>query len=99
MRYEAGIAVMPDRIVESWNVSGVDKLTATDVEALIELKAELVLLGTGDSLRFPDMRLLATLAAAGIGLEVMDTKAACRTYNILSEEGRDVAAALIIEAA
>ena len=49
-----------------------------------------------DALHFPNPRLLARLVAAGIGTEVMDTRAACRTYNILAEEGRNVAAALVI---
>jgi uncharacterized protein len=60
------------------------------------MKPELVLFGTGEHLRFPDAKLLARLSAARIGTEVMDTRAACRTYNILAEEGRDVAAAMII---
>lgn len=56
----------------------------------------MVLLGTGARLRFPHPRLSAPLARAGIGLEVMDLQAACRTYNILAAEGRRVAAALLM---
>ena len=73
-----------------------ESLTHDNIAALALLKPELVLFGTGDLLRFPDSRLLASLAAARIGAEIMDTRAACRTYNILAEEGRNVAAALII---
>jgi uncharacterized protein len=90
---------MPDRIAEDWNVESLDLLAREDIKALVSLKPELVLLGTGDTLRFPDPRLLEDLMAARIGAEVMDTRAACRTYNILAEEGRNVAAALIIPAA
>ena len=62
-----------------------------------ELQAEIVLLGTGPRQRFPHPRLTAALASAGIGLEVMDVQAACRTYNILVAEERKVAAALLFE--
>jgi len=95
-RYETSLVVMPDRIAEDWSVESLDLLCREDIKALVSLKPELVLLGTGDTLRFPDPRLLEDLMAARIGAEVMDTRAACRTYNILAEEGRNVAAALII---
>ena len=98
MRYESSLVVLPDRIVENWNVPTLESLTQDDIGALALLKPELVLLGTGELLRFPDPRLLASLSAARIGAEIMDTRAACRTYNILAEEGRNVAAALIIPA-
>ena len=87
---------MPDKIVEDWVVSSVEFLSQVNMETIASLNPELILLGTGDSLRFPDAALLARLIAAGIGTEVMDSKAACRTYNILAEEGRNVAAALIM---
>jgi uncharacterized protein len=96
VRYESSLIVMPDKIVDSWNVRNFEALAAQDIEALALLKPELVLIGTGEELRFPTARLLASLAGARIGAEVMDTRAACRTYNILAEEGRHVAAALII---
>jgi len=54
------------------------------------------LIGTGARFQFPEPALLAPLQKAGIGVEVMDTQAACRTYNILLGEGRSVAAALIL---
>jgi uncharacterized protein len=96
VRYEASLVVMPDRIADDWQVHHFELLAQDDIDALAALNPELVLLGTGDVLRFPDPRLLANLTRAGIGTEVMDTPAACRTYNILAEEGRNVAAALII---
>ena len=96
VRHESSLVVLPDRIVENWDVQSFETLAQGDIEALALLKPELVLIGTGDALRFPDTRLMARLAAAGIGTEVMDTRAACRTYNILAEEGRYVAAALVI---
>ncbi len=90
--------VLPDRIVEDWNVPNLEALTSEMLAALVFLKPELVLLGTGDVLRFPESRLFAALQVARIGVEIMDTKAACRTYNILEQEGRSVAAALIVAA-
>ncbi|HVY08384.1 MAG TPA: Mth938-like domain-containing protein [Burkholderiales bacterium] len=97
VRHEASLAVMPGKIVEGWNVANVDFLTARDLTDLAALNPEMILLGTGETLRFPATHVLAELAAAGIGVEIMDTRAACRTYNILSEEGRNVAACLILE--
>ena len=96
VRHESSLVVLPDRIMENWNVQSIETLAQDDIEELALLKPELVLLGSGDALHFPNPKLLARLVAAGIGTEVMDTRAACRTYNILAEEGRNVAAALVI---
>ena len=63
---------------------------------LVGHKPEVVLLGTGARLRFPPAAVLAPLTRAGIGVEVMDTAAACRTYNILAGDGRRVVAALLM---
>ena len=93
-RHEASVIVLAERI-EAWSVGGVDELTEAHVQQLAELGADIVLLGTGASLRFPHPRLARALARAGIGLEVMDTQAACRTFNILVAEERKVAAALL----
>ena len=70
-------------------------MTPADFEAMLALTPEVVLLGTGSRQRFAHPRLHACLSAARIGLECMDTGAACRTYNILMAEGRRVLAALI----
>ena len=64
---------------------------------MLSLGTEIVLLGTGKRLRFPAGPLMRPFAPAGIGLEVMDLQAACRTYNILAAEGRHVAAALLFD--
>jgi uncharacterized protein len=95
-RRSSSVVVLPDRI-ESWQVSQFDGLTESDFVFLKNLGAEIVLLGTGARQRFPHPRLTAALAQAGIGLEVMDVQAACRTYNILVAEERKVAAALLFE--
>ena len=67
-----------------------------DFAALLDLKPELVVFGSGAVFRFPERRIMAAFANARIGFEVMDTPAACRTYNVLMSEGRQIAAALLI---
>ena len=93
-RLERTSIVLPDRILD-WNVAGFDALRAEDFQVFETLALEIVLLGTGMRQRFPHPRLTAALAKAGVGVEVMDLQAACRTYNILVAEERKVAAALL----
>ena len=81
--------------VEPWTPPSFDALSPDDFQRLGELGEEIVLLGTGPRQRFPHPRITAPLARAQDGLEVMDTKAACRTYNILVAEARRVALALV----
>ena len=95
-RRDSSVVVLPDRI-ERWAVKGFDQLRSEDFAFLGNLQVEIVLLGTGPRQRFPHPRLTAALSQAGIGLEVMDVQAACRTYNILVAEERKVAAALLFE--
>jgi len=95
-RYERSLIVLPDRIIEDWNANAFDDITAEHFDFVLSLQPEMVLFGTGATLRFPHPRLTRSLIQAGIGVEVMDTAAACRTYNILTAEGRRVAAALLI---
>src|SRR5258708_4871385 len=95
-RYERSLVVLPGQLIENWGVADVDALAGDHISFLAGLNLEILLLGTGGELRFPSPRLLQPLALAGIGVEVMDTRAACRTYNVLLAEGRNVAAALIL---
>ncbi|MBL8510475.1 MAG: Mth938-like domain-containing protein [Betaproteobacteria bacterium] len=95
-RYEQPLIVLPDQLIHPWPVSALQTLTPADFAPLIELAPALVILGSGPVFRFPDPRIAVALAAAGIGFEVMDTPAACRTYNVLASEGRKVAAALLM---
>jgi uncharacterized protein len=95
-RYQSSLVVLPDRILD-WSVSAFTDLSAEDFKILEDLKVEIVLLGTGPKQRFPHPRLTSALTAARIGLEVMDLKAACRTFNILVAEERKVAAALMLK--
>jgi uncharacterized protein len=95
-RHQASLVVSGQALVTDWPVASVEGLSADHMAAIVALEPEVVLLGTGAKLRFPPPALLAPLHKAGIGVEVMDTPAACRTYNILQGEGRNVVAALII---
>ena len=95
-RHEAHLLVTAERVVP-WKVEGFDGLGSAQAGELIALEPEIVILGTGAAHRFPHPDLARTLAAAGIGLEVMDSNAACRTYNILLAEGRGVLAAILID--
>ena len=83
--------------VRDWSAADFEHLSAEHFAELARLGVEIVLLGTGARQRFPHPRLTAPLGAARVGLEVMDTKAACRTYNILVAEERRVALALLFE--
>jgi len=95
-RYERSLVVMPDQLLTGWSGTSFETLAAQDFDALAGLGREVILLGTGSRLRFPRPELMRTLIQAGIGVEVMDVPAACRTYNILVAEERKVAAALLL---
>ena len=95
-RFEHSLVVLPDEILRDWPVTSLVQLSAEHFLAVLETKPELVLLGTGRQHRMPSPRLYASLLEHNIGVEVMDTGAACRTYNILTGEGRRVAAALFM---
>jgi len=85
--------------VVDWSVASFDALTESHFKALADLKPELVIFGSGARIRFPKPALLRPLIDARIGIETMDTPAACRTYNVLLVEGRTVVAALLFESA
>ena len=97
IRYATNLIVTPDRLIETWTESRSDALTPKDMQQLATLDVEVVLLGTGKQLRFPRPELMRIMRAAGRGLETMDLPAACRTYNLLINEGRRVAAALLLD--
>jgi uncharacterized protein len=94
-RHEHGFIVTPERVFD-WGTNGFQALNKADFAVLAELGAEILLLGTGQRQRFPRLDLLRPLIDKRIGIEVMDTQAACRTYNILVGEDRVVAGALLI---
>ena len=95
VRHETGVVVTPDT-VNAWAVSSFEALVASDFAFIAELKPEVVILGTGAAQRFPPPALARALSGFGAGVEVMDSPAACRTYNILASEGRKVVAAILL---
>lgn len=95
-RVTTPLILLPDKLIAPWNITDIGALSMADFTLLIEMKPELVVFGSGSAFRFPDARILAAFSQARIGFDVMDTPAACRTYNVLMGEGRNVAAALVI---
>ena len=95
-RYERSLVVTPETIHDTWNVTGIDALGVGELGFLLTLKPEILLLGTGATQRFPGPAVMREFARAQIGVESMDTAAACRTFNILMAEGRNVIAAIIV---
>ena len=93
-RHEQNVIVMPERLLP-WQAQSFDSLKEEDFQPLLELAPEILLIGTGPKQRFPHPRLTRKLAEKRIGVEAMDLRAACRTYNILMSEERRVAAALL----
>ncbi len=98
-RHEGNLLITPDEVFANWAPGGFTGLIADDFVAVRNLQAQVVIIGTGARQRFPAPALLRPLIEAGIGFEIMDLPAACRTYNILASEGRKVVAALLFEAA
>jgi len=97
LNFDHSIVVSLSQAPRSWPVTSIDKLTARDIEFLLQTgEPELVLIGTGARHIFPPAETIAPLLIANIGYEIMDTAAACRTYNILAAEGRLVVAGLIM---
>lgn len=82
--------------LQDWRPATVADLSVADLEPVLAMKPELVVIGSGPRQQFPAPEILGAVLAKGIGCEVMDTGAACRTYNILASEGRTVVAALLL---
>lgn len=99
VRHDRSVIVTTQSVHADWGVADPASLTAEHVARLLESQPEIVLLGTGARSRFPHPAVLRPLIDARIGYEVMATGAACRTYGVLTAEGRKVLAALILEAA
>jgi uncharacterized protein len=98
IRYSESLIVRPDALEARWDVSCVVDLNLDHLAQLISDPPEILLLGTGLQQRFPEKLLWRSLKQTFRALEVMHNAAACRTYNLIASEGRDVAVALIFEA-
>ena len=95
--YAHAVLLSSDGAISNWSAQTFDNLEASHFSQMVDLKPELVLIGTGSRQRFPKPELLKALVQAKIGFEIMNSQAACRTYNILVGEGRQVLLALIVE--
>jgi uncharacterized protein len=95
--YAHAVLLSSDGNISPWSAQSFEGLEANHFAQMVDLKPELILIGTGRRQRFPRPELLKALIEAKIGFEVMDSQAACRTYNILVGEGRQVLLALIVE--
>lgn len=96
-RYDQNIVVQANQVHNDWMVADFEALTEANFEFFLALKPDVLLLGTGSKQRFAHPGLHRSLTDAGIGVEFMDTPAACRTYNILVAEDRKVVAAILLK--
>ena len=96
-RFTASLVITPDEIFPDWPPTEANRLTIKDLEVILELKPELAIIGTGDRQYFPDPRLFTRFMRAGVGIDFMNTRAACRTFNVLVAEGRFIAAGIILD--
>jgi uncharacterized protein len=90
------LILTPATLMEGWPPQDFEDITLQHLEAALALEPEILVIGTGPTLRFPEARIMAEIQQRGIGLEVLDTAAACRTYNVLVSENRNVVAALLM---
>lgn len=93
--YVTSVIVMPEYLT-NWSVTDINQLTEQDLLQLLELKPEVILLGTGNNLIFPSPGITQVIGSNHVGLEIMTTAAACRTFTILAAERRAVLAALVV---
>lgn len=97
--YNQSLILSATEIITPWPVTNIGDLSAEQMQAIVDQKPEVVLLGTGEKQQFPDIEIIGYFAQLGLGLEVMNTGAACRTFNILVAEDRQVVAAIILDSA
>ncbi len=94
--FTSSLIVTPDTLHGDWRPALLDALAIADFACLLDRPPDVLLLGTGGTQRMPPPELFAALARRGIGLEVMDNRAACRTFNLLLSESRNAALALLL---
>ena len=92
----SNIIITKDRLIENWLDEGYQSFAMQHLDEIIAWQPEIIILGTGKTLSFPDQEVIAYVNAKNIGFEVMDTGAACRSYNLLIDEGRNAVACLFL---
>jgi uncharacterized protein len=94
--FSQSLIITSSQLDENWEIAGIELLTAVHIDRVLSYQPELIIIGTGNKLIFPAVEVYSAIIKLGIGVDFMDTRAACRTYNILMSEGRDVVAGLIL---
>ncbi len=94
--YKRSLIIMPESLHADWEPQTLDELNESHLEFISDLQPEVVIFGTGLRQRFPNVPVQAFFMKQSIGIEFMNTAAACRTYNILMSEGRNVVCALFL---
>lgn len=94
--YSESLIVTANELITPWHPQTIQDLSSQDLAIALTQKPTILLIGTGEKLVFPAVEIYGELINQGIGVEIMDTSAACRTYNALTAENRQVMAALII---
>ncbi|MAJ29731.1 MAG: hypothetical protein CMQ73_00570 [Gammaproteobacteria bacterium] len=95
--YEQSLLIHDNNIISPWKHPIIDQMTIEDFSFIIENQCELVLFGTGKSQVFPSLSVTTELQKMNIGIEIMDTKSACRTFNVLTSEYRNPTALIVID--
>lgn len=95
-QYINSFIISPKKLIQDWPPVNFIDLATHHIQQIISLQPEIIILGTGSSIHFPAPELIAGIFELDIGFEVMDTGAACRCYNLLVSEGRNVAAGLLM---
>lgn len=94
--FSQSLVVASTRLHEHWDIADIELLNSSHIELVLSFQPELIIIGTGKNLVFPAIEIYSGIIEHGVGVDFMDTGAACRTYNILMSEGRDVVAGLIL---
>jgi uncharacterized protein len=93
---KSNFVISKDNLIENWSVTSYQNLALQHMDPILEWQPEVILLGTGKESGFQNYELLSYITSKNIGLEIMDTGAACRSYNLLIDEGRNVVACLFL---
>ena len=94
--FSESLIITTTKLDENWDVTSIESLQASHIDQVLTFSPELIIIGTGNKLTFPAVEMYSNIIKHGIGVDFMDTRAACRTYNILMSEGRHVVAGLIL---
>ncbi len=94
--FSKSLIVTTRQLQENWDITAIELLQANHINQVLSFNPELIIIGTGNNLVFPAVEAYSAIIKRGIGIDFMDTGAACRTYNILMSEGRNVVAGLIL---